>query len=167
MLKSISWSNYWIFITVILVGYYVVVCLKYYYAEIKELLAGKSNMFLKVKSFKTRQALAYDTTNNQAIIDNEESNTPANWTNEKLSQHDLFPVINQFVEEIKNTLEQAAKNNLIKQETIYALQQLAKKYRQVKSSPFNGFITSYILVESSNYGSIHLSEDDLNTLWIE
>lgn len=151
MLKNISWTNYLIFMLIVLIGYYITICLKYYKAEIRNIISGRHNIFSKVKSGnkKTFGVRA------QNKLDDEQFN-----------EHDLFPLINQFADEIKNLLEQAAKNNLIKQEVVYSLQQLTKKYFQVNASPFQSFITNYILVESSNYSSIHLSEEDLNTLWV-
>lgn len=146
MLKNISWTNYLIFMLIVLIGYYITICLKYYKAEIRNIISGRYNIFSKIKS-RNKKVFGVRTQN-------------------KLDEHDLFPLINQFADEIKNLLEQAAKNNFIKQEVIYSLQQLAKKYFQVKASPFQPFITNYILVESSNYSSIHLSEEDLNTLWV-
>jgi hypothetical protein len=81
-------------------------------------------------------------------------------------EQDLLPLIIQFTEEINDSLKQAAQNNLIKEELIYSLQQLAKKYTQIKGTSFQSFISNYVLVESTNYSSIHLNEEDVNTLWV-
>lgn len=151
MLKTISWENYWIFILMISVGYYIVICSIYYQVEIKDILSGRFNMFPKTKSKKQ----SFFKNKNQSGLENEGSH-----------EHDLLPVINQFVEEIKYSLNQAAENNLIKQELLYSLQQLAKKYTNIKATSFQSFITHYILVECSNYSSIHLSEEDLDMLWV-
>lgn len=151
MLKNISWTSYLIFMLIALIGYYITICLKYYKAEIRDIVSGRSNLFSKIKSG-----------NQKAFAARSQIKLP----NEQTDEHDLFPLINQFSEDIKILLAQAAANNLIKQEVIYALQQLGKKYFQIKATPFQSFITNYILVESSNYSSIHLSEEDLNTLWV-
>jgi hypothetical protein len=150
MLKNISWTTYLIFMLIALVGYYVIICLKYYQAEIKNVVSGRSNIFSKTKSGDKKMPVA----RNQNRLHSE------------VMGNNLFPLINQFTEEIKYLLEQAAANNIIKQEVLYSLQQLAKKYFQIKASPFQSFITNYILVESSNYSSIHISEEDLEMLWV-
>lgn len=164
MLKNISWSSYWLFIVIMLVIYYAVICAMYYLHEIKQILSGKSNLLLKIKSTKKFVDVT-NTKNNTDNILNEnyyaQDNVAGNCDNEQA----LFPLINQFINEIRSTLEHAAKNNLIKQEIIYSFQHLSKKYPSVKDSPFKSFISNYILIECSNYCSIHLSEDELNMLW--
>lgn len=151
MLHNISWSSYLLTILIVLVAYYTALCLKYYKAEINDILGGRYNIFSKTNL------------SNQNTLP---AHHQKGLSNEQLNEHDLFPVINQFVDEIKYFLAQAALNNLINQEVLYSLQQLAKKYFQIKGSSFQAFITNYILVESLNYSSIHLSAEDLKTLWV-
>jgi|SRR6266536_1798951 len=149
MLKSICWSSYWLFIITLAVIYYAVIGSKFYIAEIKQLFAGKSKPLFKKSSLKN----FYVSTNGKhdAL--------------EASSHEELMPAINQFINEIKTTLEHSAKNNLIKQEIIFSIQHLSKKYTLIKNSPFKSFINNYVLVECSNYCSIHLDEDELNMLW--
>lgn len=151
MLKNISWSSYLIFMLIVLIIYYIIICLKYYKSEIKDILSGRSNMFSKLKSGNAKIFAA----RNQNRLHHDQSH-----------ERDLFSVVNQLTEEINDSLKQAAANNLIKEELIYSLQQLAKKYFQIKGTPFQSFISNYVLVESANYSSIHLSEEDLNTMWV-
>ena len=150
MLRNISWTSYLIFMLITLTGYYITICLKYYKGELKDIISGRHKIFWKIKSDNLKTLAV----RNQNELDHQESN-----------QNDLFSAVNQLTEEIKYSLEQAAASNLIKEELLYSLQQLAKKYLQIKASPFRALITNYILVESSNYGSIHLSEEDVNTMW--
>ncbi len=151
MLKNISWTSYLIFILIALIIYYTTICLKYYKEEIKDILSGRSSIFSKLKSGNAKIFIA----RNQNRLHHDQSD-----------EHDLLPLINQLTEEINESLKQAAANNLIKEELIYSLQQLAKKYFKIKGTPFQSFISNYVLVESANYSSVHLSEEDLNTMWV-
>ena len=69
------------------------------------------------------------------------------------------------MEQIKIALQQAADNNLIRQEIIYSLQQVTDKYSLIKDSPFKSFITDYIFIECYNQCSIHLDEHELKSIW--
>jgi hypothetical protein len=151
MLKSISWSSYWLFVIATAVIYYAVVCCKFYMGEIKQFFAGDSRLVFKKNPLKNFSASTNTNGKYNAI--------------EALSHQELMPAINQFINEIKITLEYSAKNNLIKQEIIFSIQHLSKKYALIKNSRFKSFINNYVLVECSNYCSIHLDEDELNMLW--
>jgi hypothetical protein len=147
MLKNISWANYWIFILVTLAAYYITIGCIYYLAEIKQLLQGKSNLFVKL-----------NTSKNAAIARNP-SITPQ-------SEDNLQQIVSKYIDEITVALKEAAENSLIKQEIIYSLQQLSTKYSVVKNSPFKSFITDYILIECNNYCSIHLDDEEVKRIWI-
>ena len=147
MLKNISWANYWIFILVTLAAYYITIGCLYYLAEIKQLLQGKSNLFVKL-----------NTSKNAGIARNP-SITPQ-------SEDNLQQIVSEYIDEITTALKQAAENSLIKQEIIYSLQQIANKYAVVKNSPFKSFITDYILIECNNYCSIHLDDEEVKRIWI-
>ncbi len=140
MINNISWVTYWTAIGIILFIYYTSICLRYYLFEVKQILSGKLKL-----TFKKRL-------NSYPI--------------EAPSQQDFFPVINQFQQQIKTILSDAAEKNLIKQEIIYSLQLLFKKYAIVKDTSFQSSINDYILNEYSNYCSIHLNEEDVMSLWV-
>ena len=147
MLKSITWSSYWLIIVAVIFIYYIIICGKFYVNEIKNIFARNSRLY-KEKG----------------------RNFPSFCKNEKDDAHfkstdELMRAINQFVSEIKTTLEHSAKNRLMKEEIIFSIQHLSKKYALIKNSPFKSFINNYVLAECSNYCSIHLDEDELNMLW--
>ena len=151
MLKSISWSSYWPFIIATIVIYYVIICSKFYLSEIKQFFAGNSKLLSNNNAQKNFSLLTNTNGKHNAL--------------EVSSHQELMPMINQFINEIKTMLEHSGKNNLIKQEIIFSIQHLSKKYSLIKNSPFKSFINNYVLVECSNYCSIHLDEDELNMLW--
>jgi hypothetical protein len=148
MLKDISWMNYGIFILITLCVYYATIGFLYYLDEIKQLLSGKSTLFLRLSSSKKISA----------------NNT---LTGQALSGDDLQSIVKQYMDQIKTALKHAGENRLIKQEIIYSLQQVTNKYAVIKNSPYKSFITNYIFIECANHCSIHLDEDDLSTIWVE
>jgi len=155
MLKNISWSDYWIFIGITLVVYYASVSALYYLNEIKQIFSGNSSLRLKLNHSKRFVITNLDNKGNYSNTDNI-SSQPVN---------DINSVVSEYMNEIKSLLQQAAHNNLIRQEIIYSLQQLANKYFSIRDSPFKSFITNYIFIECYNYCSIHLDEDELKGMW--
>jgi len=140
MISSISWSTYWTVISILLVIYYVSVCSIYYRDEIGYALRGKSNFFSGKES-----------------IGQEESED---------SLHEISNAPTPFNVEVELTLKHAAEKKLMKQEIIYSLQRLIKKYNIQKSS-FD-FEAEFNLVSlCSNYCSIHLDEEDVELLWMK
>jgi hypothetical protein len=153
MIKQISWASYFTAIGVTLTFYYTIICFKYYLNDIKEILAGKSKWFFKGKLF------------DSSIKARHNFETTANNFEETDNNQNLFPVINQIAQEIKMTLEDAARKNQARQEVVCALQLLLRKYTAIKQTPFELIVNNYILIECSNYCSIHLEKEEVNMLW--
>jgi len=153
MLKNISWSDYWTFIAVVLVIYYATICCLYYLDEVKQIVHSKSNVLL-----------CNVTKNRSQFIKQHEKKSPSQ--NEIVTaQEEMASLVKELTNEITNAFKYASSHNLIRQEIIYALQQIVSKYSSIKNSPFKSFATNHILTECANYCSIHLSEEDLRVLW--
>ena len=140
MISKISWSNYWTVIGVILFIYYVSVVLLYYLQEIESAFAGKTNFIFRNRDKRLER--------------------------ENISA-EMGDVVNLFKQELRMILEEAADKKLVKQEVIYALQLLAKKYSDIQETPFRFNITDYILSECSNNCSIHLNGEEVSSLWVK
>ena len=147
MLKDISWTDYWVFILIILAAYYITIGCLYYLTEIKQMLSGKSNLLLQPHSLKKVFV------SKVSIVNTE-------------SEDDLHPLVKECMDRIRNLLKEAAENTLVKEEIIYSLQQLTSKYSVIKNSPFKSFITDYILIECDNYCSIHLDDEEVREIWL-
>ena len=144
MIKQISWSSYWSILAATTIFYYVLICLRFYSNEIKQVLTGKSRLLFK----------------RRVIIERDQYNAAVNESQE------LFPLINQLVQEIKIFLQGSLRKNLQRQEIVYGFQLLLKKYPTVKGTPFEPIVNNYIINECSNYCSIHLEEEEVTTLWL-
>lgn len=141
MLHNINWITYWISIGVILLLYYAVVCTRFYSTEIKKVLSG-------------RYPIGF-----VSLISKRSAATS--------SQNNLIPDIDQFKQDIKLVLKDAAVKNLIKNEILYTLQLLFREYAMISDNSFRISINDYVLTECSNYCSIHLDEEEVISLWIK
>lgn len=151
MLNHVSWTNYLAFIIIILIGYYTIILLRYCQGDIRNMLLGGRLSFRRIiRSNKpSTEIQAMKTCNN-----------------EQSDEDHLLAQIAQFKVEITHIFEEAAENNLIKQEVIFSLQRLAKKYSQIKASSYLTSVNNYILIESSNYSSVQLNESDIHGVWV-
>lgn len=163
MLNSISWTEYLVFVVLLLIAYYLFVGLKFYSFELSSLLKGKTPSV----------ALATETAAD-AVIDGSE--------NFQDNQAELFPTYNRYAPrpqetddtfqqveelttELKKVIEDAASNNTIKEEFILSLQLALKKYHFLKGSPFLVAINNLIASECDKYNFIRLTADERVMLW--
>ncbi len=169
MITQISWASYFTAIVIIIVIYYLSICFIYYKDEIKQIILGNSKWaFNKQPSNQTGHP-------NRSFEQNPENEDSESFqqelTDEKsineVPQGELFPLLNQLGQEIKMQFEVAARKGYVKEETVMAVQLVLKKYPGVKATPFEAVVKNYILNEFVNYCSIHLSEEELNRLWMK
>lgn len=117
MFNAISWSDYFSAIFFSLVVYYFVIAYRFYKEEILSLVGIK---VLQPAKLSTRSV--EDFKQSFELYKNEDG----------ISNHgadiDLTPVILSFKDETSAYLQEAAANNVIKQEMLYALQSIACKY---------------------------------------
>jgi hypothetical protein len=156
MFKNISWSSYGMFILITLVVYYATIGILYYLNEIKRAFSGKSGSLLKLNP--SKKFVAKNDIQDQNYCLNKDGFG-------QHSEESLHALADECMSDVKNTLQYASNNNLVKQEVIYSLQQLLNKYPTIQDTSFKSFITNYILIECVNYFSIHLDEDELKGIW--
>ena len=147
MLSSISWSQYFTFIGVTLLIYYVTVAVKYFKWELLS-LAG---------------------------IQKEEGGLLNNVTIQKFSQQnisedgevagmDISPVIQTFQDEIVAYANEAGTNNPSREELLGSIRSIAAKYRFLAEDENASTRDEIILEEINNRLLISLSHQDLQSL---
>jgi hypothetical protein len=154
MFRNISWSSYGTFIAITLVAYYVTIGALYYLNEIKQIFSGKSSLLLNLnRSYKpvAKDQLELDNNLNKGLT--------------QQSEDDLHRLANDCMNDIKNALQHAANHNLVRQEIIYSLQQLVKKYSSLRNTYFESFIRDCILTECQKHYSIRFDDDELRLIW--
>jgi hypothetical protein len=141
MLNNISWTSYWTIIGITLFLYYAGICFRYYLVEVKQILSGKLKLNLNKKISNDLVGIS--------------------------SQQDFLSTISQFKQEITVILKEAAEKNFIKQELMYSLQLLFKKYSTIKDGSFEMAINDYLFIECPKQCSIHLDEEEVMSLWVK
>lgn len=155
MLKNISWSDYIIAVAILLAIYYLLVGMRYFSSEIKDLLSGKTKL-------KFRAAIP----NNHAADHPDEEQGHQETGFEKTTD-DEFTEIEHLIERLKAVIEDASRRKLIPQEFKQYLSMVLREYPSVKYSPLRSSVSELIVSECQKYGAVILSEDEVELLWKE
>lgn len=154
MLKNISWSQYLIFVAAVITIYYIVIGLKYFSGDIKDILAGKKKLNL-------RPALRNETTGDMdTTVSENDIHRFANLHN------DEFAAVEELLERMKWAIEDGVHKKYAEEEFKFYLGSLLKEYSSLKYSPLKSSISAFILSECQKYG-VTLSENDVSLLWHE
>jgi len=167
MFINISWTNYLAIVAFLLIGYYLIVGIKFYSSELRLYFSGKRNTDTRLSSDQSRLD------NNHEVNRHFQQNEP-----ESFASYERFaPTVEEAdntsnqVEELsallKEAIAKAASKSFIKQEFIVSLQLILKKYHFLKHSPFLGVINDMISLECEKYGYILLSAEEQVMLWNE
>ena len=163
MFTNISWTNYIIAVILLLIIYYIIIGIRFYSHDLKNLLSGNQ---------KFKQSSSTELSNAQNF------NTPIA---DKQAQPEMFQAGKAFAETIdetfldvehliirlKEAIANASRKKYIKQEFFLYLQLILKEYPILKNSQLQSVINELIISECAMYGSITLSEEEAVALWNE
>lgn len=158
MFTNISWTNYIIFVLLLLAVWYVVIGFKFYFPRLKNLFTGNTK-------FALRKANKNSSFNNAPI-----ENSQLSDANDKplinLAETDrLFEAAEELIRKLKIAVSNAASKRLDKQEFIVLLQLTLDEYAMLKNSSFQVGINDLIAKECEKYSFITLSAEELVMLW--
>jgi len=162
MLDSISWTEYLVFVVMLLIAYYLFVGLKFYSFELSFLLKGKkSSVALATESG------ADDFNNSKHFQDNQAELFPTynRYAPQAQETDDTFQKVEELTAKLKKVIEDSASNDTIKEEFILSLQLALKNYHFLKGSPFLVAINNLIASECDKHNFIQLSADERVMLW--
>lgn len=149
MLNNISWASYANALSVLLFFYYGFVLIIYYRFDLL-------NHFKKMKGGFNSSPLNH----NQNRSDSVEIITGEN-------DEEINVSYNELLLNIKSTIKNCAARNFIREEILIALklqlQQQEAAYEPIGKKAINYFIKA----QFKNYCSIHLSEEEINVLWLK
>ena len=156
MLTNISWTDYIIAVAILLAVYYFFVGIRYFSADLKDLVSGKSNLKFMV-------GISYDTDreSTQPLEKNYNGESPAFET----TSDDDFAEVEHMIERLKSVVADASGKKLIPQELKQYLHLVLQEYPNIKNSPFRTSINELVASECERYGAITLSEDEVELLW--
>ena len=138
MLGKISWSNYLEAVALLIAGYYVVIGILYYRAEIKQILNGK---------FKRKQKISGDDT------------APG-----EMEAAD-FDELEAVVADLKNDVLEQAGKEATKDQLLLQLQQRLANYGGLRRPAYRVAINHFIIEKAKDICGVAYSEDELEAAW--
>lgn len=163
MFNNISWQGYWVSIAILTAGYYLVIYLLYFRKDVsigwnKSSTSEEENPFT---SFTADSAASQSAAIKQHTLfhNSEEFQHPAKDTVEG--------AVYMCIDEVSAYLEEAKRNKCVKEELLYALQSILRKYPAIAASEYKESVTTVLVDQCEYYCSVHLSADDVLCVWVE
>lgn len=154
MLSSISWSDYFAAISILVIIYYVAIGYKYYKQDILALI-GNNSQSPKTLSFATENL------QQKPVIANHKNYQPlATGAVENLPN-----LVQSFTDETTAYLQQAGNDKTDKATILVTLQRIVLKYPTLIKSDFKQSLEAFISNEVESNSNIQLSEDEVGRLW--
>jgi hypothetical protein len=149
MLGNISWLEYLIFISAAALTWYAAVFYIYYRHDLLQSLHTKKthpSAGGKISNFNLEDIAGIDHKNFQ-------------------TSPDISQIIQSFSDEVAAYLEEAGKNEVVKEDLLLSLGRISGKYPSLASSEYKESLDQFIKIQSETYCAMFLSEEDLNKVW--
>lgn len=156
MFTNISWTDYFITVTILLAIYYLFVGIRYYARDIKDLLSGKRKLNLKT-------ALAYNSKGEYPSAIGGNSHPSEASFGETTDEE--FAEVEHLIERLKALIADASRRKMIPQEFKQYLSLVLKEYPSVKNSSLRASVNELIVSECEKYGAVTLTEDEVDLVW--
>ena len=141
MINNISWQGYWITLALLLAGYYLTVYVFYFRKDFKVFLNRKQGAgTLSFPGSGDEGKLSVDKPGEEAVV-------------------------YACIDELDAFFQESKKTKCIKEEIIFSLQLILKKYPSLKTSEYTASLANVIVGQTENICSIHLNSDDLGRVW--
>lgn len=157
MFTNISWQNYLMAVAITVIVYYVIIGLRYYSVELKDLLSGKRKLRF------SSQVAEFDEDNPMTISSCHKSQ---DYSFERTGD-DEFAEVEALIARLKETIQHASTKKHAIQEFKHFLRLLLLEYPTVKTSLFRSSVNEFIVSECDKYGSLTLTEQEVELLWNE
>src|SRR5687768_11549671 len=156
MVYNISWQGYWLTIALISAGYYLSIYLLYFRNDFKILIGRKTTK----DSFQFRDkssSLKTAPRQSESFKDSAEFEEP-----DKNSEE---AIVYACIDELDAFFNESKNGKCIKEEMIFSLQSILKKYPSLKQSAYKASLTNVMVGQCEHICSIHLDADDLVRVW--
>ena len=150
MFSTISWTDYLIVVTILLIVYYLFVGARYYSVELKELFSGKRTLNFR------RVPMNELSTEERILPETDASDQPGN--DDELNADRLAVHLNQVI-------SYAAKRQLAPGELKQHLQLILREFPEFKDTALQSSINNLIISECEKHGAAALSEEEVEMLW--
>ncbi len=163
MFNQISWAIYLKVVCILLVIYYLVVAIKFFSKELLSFFVPGSsqsgNNLFKERKINQKEHVSSDQSHPDLL-------KPDNmYTATEHAVDDTFLQVEKLAATLKEVVEDAASNSMIKEELMLSLQFVLKKYQHLKGSPFLVAINNLIASECNKYNLPQLNAEELAMLW--
>lgn len=163
MFNNISWQGYWITIALLTAGYYLVIYLLYFRKDFSIEWRKKttSNEESPFSSFTADGAASQPVTPEQSTLfhGSEEFQPP--------TMGSIESSVYACMDEINAYLEGAKGSKCVKEELLYALNAILRKYPAIAGSEYKEAVTNVVVNQCEYHCSVHLSADDVVRVWVE
>lgn len=159
MINNISWASYWQAIVITLLTYYGFVLYLFYRKDILNLFVRNQRRFAlqPIQSTQNKNQ-ATDRANQNEIIETILSGPD--------EDGELLPILQSLIDEVVAYMDQVSYSKPAKEEIIFSLQQIIKKYPQVKLTSHLPAINNLLKFECENKSSVILDDNDINKVWL-
>ena len=160
MFDTVSWQGYWFVIFLLTVSYYLTIYLLYFLDDFKRFLNRKVSANDNLSFVSPGTEFNHKTRNGQpSLFDDAKDFQSPDQLNEEAIVYACIDEINAFFKESKES-------KCKKEELVFSLQLILKKYPSLKNSQYKASLTNVIVVQCEHNCSIHLKEDDLTCVWV-
>ena len=156
MFTNISWTDYFITVTILLAIYYLFVGIRYYSEDIKDLLSGKRKLNLNT-------ALPYNSIGEYPSTIEGNSHPSEASFEEKTDEE--FIEVEHLIERLKALIADASRRKMIPQEFKQYLSLVLKEYPSVKNSSLRASVNELIVSECEKCETVTLKEEEVDLLW--
>ncbi|TDE14754.1 hypothetical protein [Dyadobacter psychrotolerans] len=153
------WTTYAAVLSPLTLGYYIFISYKFYRQDLRSVFSGKQNRPVKKPP---RPAPSISVIEQQSEPGHVEQET----TEATLPDEETFQNVMALTAHLRDAIEEAHEKQYSKNDLVLLIQMLLKDYSYLKDTPFRVSINNQIEAECAKYGSMLLSEDETEELWI-
>lgn len=164
MFNNISWQGYWTTLAVITAGYYLIIYLLYFRKDFQVLVNRKTgtNSPVSLNSAPTIQGKTKESQEDSGQPSLFEDSSHLEVPSEKSNEYPLYACM----DELNAFFEQAKRSKTTREELIYSLQVILKKYPALKVSEYKEPLTNVMVTQCEDICSIRLSAEDMVRVWM-
>jgi hypothetical protein len=152
MFNTISWQAYWMAIALISAGYYLIIILIYFRKDLKLSAASNTSSFLH-SSQKTEDHWSSAASHASDFAEPEKGT----------DEHMVYACI----DEINAFIQEAKRVKTGKEDFLLSIKVILAKYPTIKKTEYKEAVTSVLISEAAHHCSIHLSEAEVDSVWLD
>lgn len=159
MLTKISWSNYIIAVTVLILFWYLFLGFRFYKTEFKRILSGENK--IKFSSLKNRKM-------QRRMTDKEhEDISKSNLSNSFTESFSTLEDAKELLVRLLNAVSECSENNKSKVEFTNYLKLIISEYPFVKNSSLRNMVNNALVSECEKFPQMIITHAEANGLWDE